>query len=311
MSFPARTVLADRFTDDMRAHVLSNLPCAPAERLVLELEPIAELLIIYFNWLDRLIDARSRTLHLSDDIQANRLRWDGRYRLAFDAICTAIEQGRPLTGHLSRRIRVGYDAVRHGPKDLKHRRDLDLLLSDWGVHHLHLSTIVEQDGFVARSGPLLLGVFHRTDAYLIDIIEHGDWSRQSLMEIVVRHWPEAGILYALPRVTGLDRSVGDESRKQLREAGVNVALEIDGEVYMSPCGITSAGTSTLATMQSIRLRRTVEAFCEQVEDNPQWLTGLILQAGRAPPPHPDLRFVFLKEGYGILETRSQTIVRLH
>ena len=39
------------------------------------------------------------------------------------------------------------------------RPDLDLLLNNWGVHHLHISSIVEPDGFVKRDGPLLFVSF--------------------------------------------------------------------------------------------------------------------------------------------------------
>lgn len=310
LPFLSASDLHYRFERDIRDHVLTNLPCSAGERAALERERASDLLIIYFNWMDRLIDAAPRRVHASGAVEANPLRWDARYRRAFDAVRVKIEAGEPLTPHLSRGVRIGYEAARHGPKGLRRRRDLDLLLADWGVHHLHLSTKVTDDGFVERTGPLLLGVFHAADAYLIDIIDHGEWSRQSIMETVVRHWPDAGILYEMKGVLGLDRSVSNADRKQLREAGINVPLEIDGKVYMSPCGITTAGTSTNATMRAITVRRDIDAFCAALEAEPGRVTGLLLKAGRAPPKKPELRFVFLADGYGVWESRSRSLLRL-
>ena len=302
--------LQQRLEEDVRAGVLAMLPCDATERAALEAEGVSDLLTIYVNWNERLIDPRPRKAHVSDALAANPLRHDGRYSAAFDAICACITAGNSLTAHLSRGIRIGYEARGETPKVLKRRPDLDLLLSDWGVHHLHLSTTIEADGFVARTKPLLLGVFHRTDAYLIDIIEHGDWTRESLMETVVRHWPNAGILYEMKGVTGLARPVEPGSRKLLREAGVNVPLEIGGKVYMSPRGISTAGTSASAAMQANDLLRDLDMFCERVEADPAYLVGLILRAGRKPPLSTDLKFVFLPEGYGVLETGSRTLIRL-
>lgn len=306
----AGETLRERFDRDIRDHVLAHLPCSGSERAALEAEHASDLLIIYFNWLERLIDARPRRVHLSGNLLANPLRSASSYREAFQAIESKIRAGQPLTPHLSRGIRIGYEAARRGTKKLKRRRDLDLLLADWGVHHLHLSSEMTSDGFVERSGPLLLGVFHSDDAYLIDIVDHGDWSRQSIMEIVARQWPDAGILFEMKGVLGLERSVSADDRKELRDAGINVPLEIDGKVYVSPCGITTAGTSTNATMRAIQVRRDVDAFCVAVEENPTYLVGMILKAGRMPPTDYDLQFAFLEYGYGVLESRSGVLIRL-
>lgn len=108
----------------------------------------------------------------------------------------------------------------------------------------------------------------------------------------------------------IERLLSDADRKLLREAAINVAIEIDGEVYMSPNGLSSAGTSTTATMQAITLRRDLDSLCKLVETQPARLAGLLTRAGRKPPADPDLHFVFLEDGYGVFERRTQTILRL-
>ncbi len=42
------------------------------------------------------------------------------------------------------------------------RSDLVLLMAEWGIHHLHLSTVMEADGFVRRTKDLLFAFFSPT-----------------------------------------------------------------------------------------------------------------------------------------------------
>ena len=39
------------------------------------------------------------------------------------------------------------------------KNDRDLLIADWGIHHLHFSTQIESDGFVIRTRDLLSAYF--------------------------------------------------------------------------------------------------------------------------------------------------------
>jgi hypothetical protein len=297
------------FDQDIREYVLHHLPCRPQDQAALKKERASDLLIIYFNWLHRLIDARPRQVHLSDVLAAHPLWTSGKHAGALAELRTKIESGDALTPHLSKGIQVGFQE-RNRPKKLQRRLDMDLLLNDWGIHHLHLSSSIEADGFVARDDPLLLGVFHADDAYLIDIIEHGGWSRQSIMETAIRNWPDAGIAYEMKGVLGLSRSIDETGRKQLRNAGINALLEIDGKAYMTREGLSSAGTSLRATMRAQQVRRDIHEFCRQVEANPIWPVGLLIQAGLRVPKALRFKFVFLDDGYGVLEQNSGCLMRL-
>jgi hypothetical protein len=48
-----------------------------------------------------------------------------------------------------------------------------------------------------RAGPLLFVSFRRNDAYLVDVLAHGAWNDQRLVEIVMTNWPEAGFFFKL------------------------------------------------------------------------------------------------------------------
>jgi hypothetical protein len=120
----------------------------------------------------------------------------------------------------------------------------DMLLNDWGLHHLHLGTTLESDGFMTRTGPVLFVRFTDTIAYLVAILPHGAWTRQELVLILHRNWPEAISRFHLKGLAGVEPQVSDDEVRQLRKAGVLVFLEIEPGVVYAPIG---GGYSTLRT----------------------------------------------------------------
>jgi hypothetical protein len=181
------------FEEDIREFVLGNLPHDPSFTAELRAKTPPELLIIYGNWRSRLVSMGPRRVHRSKALVANPLSADARYKTGLDAIIAKLENGQDVTPHLSRGIRYGYKP----PSGSRSRQDLDLLLNDWGVHHLHLSDVIEGDGFVGRTGPLLFAVFRPDDAYLIDIIDHGGWTRDHVIETMVAEWPNENLVWEL------------------------------------------------------------------------------------------------------------------
>jgi hypothetical protein len=155
--------------------VLDNLPYDRNDRKVvaaLKSKSGAELLVIYMNWRNRLISPEPRAVLKSSAFDANPVvkQRSGE----FAEIIDDIEQGRVLTKYLSRSVRVGFALPPHPKrKQLSRRKDLDLLLNDWGIHHLHVSRVVEPDGFVKRGGPVIFAIFKPDRAYLIDVMGHG------------------------------------------------------------------------------------------------------------------------------------------
>ena len=91
---------------------------------------------------------------------------DGHHGVVND-IVRAIEAGEDLTPRLSRGVKTAYEPKPMRDKRLHRRRDLDLLIADWGVHHLHLGTTVCADGFVERGDDLLFAAFGDDTAYLL------------------------------------------------------------------------------------------------------------------------------------------------
>jgi hypothetical protein len=225
--------LVDRLEKKIRRHILAAVPADASAQL--ETMDLAGLLHVYGNWRGRLITAGVREANLSGPLREQlRSRPDPR----LDRLVEKIEAGEDLTPHLSRAVRV----VHHDDAATPHHRrpDLDLLLAAWGIHHLHLGTETEPDGFVARSSELLFALVTASDAYLIGIFDHQSWAKREVLEALVRSWPEAELIPRSRSAIGLSQRYTDEESLQLRNAGLSLAIEIDGSVYL-PRGQTMTG----------------------------------------------------------------------
>jgi hypothetical protein len=298
------------FENDVREHVLDNLPCEPEFRAALEAEDAHSLLIIYANWAERMISAVPRIIHEAKALISNPLSSDPRYKPGLDAIRQKIVQGDDLTGHLSKRITKGYRPSQTDQMNLNRRPDLDLMLSDWGVHHLHISENIESDGFVERTGPLIFAVFHRDAAYLIDIFEHGAWADKSIIRIIIHEWPNTGIVYKVPGIMASLQPHSDTDHIALRGVGINSAIEIDGNVWKARSGITTAGSSLSATMGANKLWHQLKEFLKKINSEPLWLKEIIISLGLPIPERASLKFVFYNGRYGILEEQTELFIPL-
>ena len=121
--------------------------------------------IKFFNFKHRLIRPLRRQIHKSDKFTCPSECESG---LAF--IENKITNGDDLFAHLSKSIlNLNYN---------------DDLLNDWGIYHLHLGTQLGTDGFIQRTGPLLYAKFDDENAYFINVMKHGDWTKQEMVEVI-------------------------------------------------------------------------------------------------------------------------------
>lgn len=223
----------------------------------------SEVSIIYFNWKRRVVDIKKRKVNISKE-----LRCPKKYRHAFREIISKIERGFDITPHLSKLI-----------KDVKYK---DLLLNDWGIHHLHLSKKFTEDSskkFVDRTKEVLFVKFDQENAYFIQILDHKSFSDQELVRIMHRNWPEMMKRY---RMNGfqLEHPLTNENIHELRKLGGNTFIEVEpGVAYMPPgMGLTSARTSVEATRNSqyymnnlsmfeLHIRKNIGSIIKEAEIN--------------------------------------------
>lgn len=179
----------------------------------------------YSAWRGRTPDARPRRVHISRELLENPDRLV--YAEGLAAAFRDIVNGDDLRQRMS--TAVGHAYAPWIPPVLASRRQstrhLDPLLADWGLHHVHLGIGPHRKlpGFLARSDHVLFVAFRRDDAYLVDLARHesdgANWAALGILEVVVRNWPDAGILVpASDFVLGLSGgNWSDADRRELRK----------------------------------------------------------------------------------------------
>lgn len=266
------------------------------------------LLVVYHNWMNRRVKPQPRVVRRSKAFQQNPLTTQRASDLA--QIIADIEQGRDLTKYLSRQIVRAVVQVPGQPP----RPDLDWMLNDRGVYHLHISTQIDPDGFVSRpkqknaEEPLLFAAFQQQTAYLIDIMKHGDWTRDDVLKVLATEWPNEGVIHELYGVLGLKNPITEEQRATRKHP--NSAFEFRGKVFM-PIGFMSATGMTMeAGREADKLLLRIDAFERELIRNPKLLKPAFERHGLAFPEAPEFEFEIREDGYGVIETKTRTWVNL-
>lgn len=216
------------------------------------------LVLDYGTWRARFPEVIPRRVHISSECWQNPNRAD--YGDGLAATVKEIALGHDLSPRLSTGVLHTHELV--APLKLvsrpgRQRKDRDLLLSDWGIHHLHLGTErSKHPAFVERKPHVLFVAFRGLDAYVIDLRAHepeDNWAELRILEIAIRNWPDAEIVHRPQHVSGIvGGNVSDEDRRALREARVNTGVESDGEVYM-PLGQSLDGAPMLVTHHAMKV----------------------------------------------------------
>lgn len=194
----------------------------------------------FFNWQNRHVSSRRRNVHLSGQLVAKN-------RPEVQPLADKIENGSDLTPHLSRRIDTVFITNPKQP-ELDRRADLDLLLNDWGIFHLHISQILESDGYAKRGRELLMVIFKRNDAYLLDLLDHDSWTKESLVETAVTDWPGAKLFTVMPGMKLYPPGRPEIARTDLRNSAINTPVELPMGLVFGP-GMSRAGTSGIVEVQ--------------------------------------------------------------
>lgn len=138
------------------------------------------LVMHYFSVLMRRIPTATYQVFISDTIKS-----DNQNLLLSQTIVAMLTAGIDANPHLSNLVKE--------VNQLK-KENLDLLLSEWGIHHIHFDS--------NRSNKLLFVYIQETSVYFLDVLEHEDdegtietWTNTSLIEIIHRNWPDVIAAY--------------------------------------------------------------------------------------------------------------------
>lgn len=283
------------FETDLRAIILSSLSVrgspGPAG---LAGHPTGVLLIKYLNWRNRLVHPHRRQVFRSRELSAN-LSYAAN-RADVGRLLGKIAAGADVGPHLSADTLVGHEA--DGPGQPSRRRDLDLLLNDWGIHHLHLSHAAGRNEFNVRTDDLLFVLFRPGQAYVLDVLPHGAWVEETLVQTAVRNWPHSELFLEICGVPG-HGSAGSPDRTTLRNKGGDAFIEVDGHVWMPATGgIVSAQTSLQVTRRTDRLLDLLRTYGEDRSALLRDMRAAPDNIGLRMPVRPTFRFVLASNHYG-------------
>jgi hypothetical protein len=158
-----------------------------------------------------------------------------------------VEAGGDLRPHLSRRLTdLDFD---------------DSLLNDWHIYHLHLGTTLEPDGFMKRTGPVLLARFEDDAAYFLAMETHGAWTSQRLLEILDSNWPSVTEPFSLPDVIRAEYEPTDKDVALLRKNHIT-AISTVGGTPLGPMGggVTTAGGSAQVSLACTKLTKLLRSW---------------------------------------------------
>lgn len=292
--------------ESARQWILQNLPYDRGDAVLdnhLRSLDLHALLVAYHNWMGRQIQPKPRIVLKSNSFKGNPLTQS--FATELTVIENEIASGGNVTRYLSRGIR---HAASLPSQDLVARRDLDLLLNDWGVHHLHLSNSVDADGFVSRTGPLLFAVFRSEKAYFIDIMPHGSWNNTHLLHVLADEWPNDGVIHEIRGIVGLSSSPTDSERAVLRKKAIMSPIEFGGRFFVPGGGMTISGHTIESVRASDNLISKIEKLEKELSSDSQAIRSAFSDIGFSYPQYPSFQFLITDIGPGILETTTSTFI---
>lgn len=272
------------FLNDWKDYLLHQIRSAGYE--VDASQPVDQINYLFVNIQRRTVTPAPRAFH-----QARALICPPEHQAGFDALKAKILAGEDITPHLSKTLlRTNYE---------------DDLLNDWGIHHFHLGQAVKS-GFVERTGPLLFAVILDDAVYAINVYKHGDWTKQSMLQIAYENWPELLERYRVKGVVGMARSLSDDDIKSLRAGHVNTFIELGPDlVFMGMGGgQTTAGTSTQARVRADQMLRMVSDVEDHVRAHSDVILEEIRANGMTPDDDPEYKLLVGKDGLYVEEINS-------
>lgn len=214
----------------------------------------------YYNAKQRIPETCKRKVEVSDAFSCpEELEQD------WQSLKAKIENGDDLKPYLSKLV----------TKAAKQ----DHMLSDWGIYHFHLGTIMGNGGFINRTGPLLFARLTSDTFYAVDVYNHGAWVDTTVLEIIHRNWPSSIAVY---RNDGLSYSnPNDEQRASFREQHINAFYTAnDGTVYVPVGGgVMTSGNSAMNTVAVIKMHNLLKNLTELLEAEKNSILQILRQHG--------------------------------
>ncbi len=261
----------------------------------------------FLNWQSRLVHPHPRQLNKAvgfDDLPAVQA-----HKSNVEALLANLVRGDDVNAHLSYDVMQGYCLHRPGRKD---GPDFDLMLNEWGIHHLHLDQAPGKGGFRARSEELLYAIIGRGVAFVLAVAPHGAWTSRRLIEATVQSWPNQKLFVSLNVIPGQDCS--EDEHKALRKAGVMTTAVFGNQCWLSgvTLGVSSALVSNRISRETSQLLRSVYQATEHPEHLERQFLNIAAKNGVVWPGEPNIvvRWVKGSDRYCFAFVEEATGLRL-
>jgi hypothetical protein len=223
----------------------------------------------------------------------------------FHQIKDDIEHGRDLRKYLSRDVEHAVVVI----PSARRRPDLDLMLNDWGVHHLHISSEVEANGFVKRGGPLLFVVFRPDRAYFVDVFDHKSFHKERVLEILVQEWPTDRLIDDVKGFIGIGSQLTEDERRTLRRKHVGIFFEHAGKIYLPRGGLLAGGYSINALREADRIVIQLQNFEKATINRSSALEEVFRTAGIPYPTTSRFEFTIVEDMPTIFESSTGKLLK--
>lgn len=169
------------------------------------------------------------------------------------------------------KVEMGKDVSPYMSTNMRNLSNNDLLLNDWGIHHFHLTRRFNADGTAKRSDYQIFAYVTHTTMYFLQVYPHNMpyvYSKQELLKIIYRNWPEIMEQYKLQ--ARLTEDISDEKYDKIRKKHMMSLVEIEGNIYFSlGGGYASDGSSNDAVRKADwwhnRLKTIELQLCEDIK----------------------------------------------
>lgn len=194
-----------------------------------------DVLVSYMNWKRRFIDKKKRKVIYSKEIKKNPKY--SIYKKSIDKIAHKFQTGADLTPFLSK-------GIVDNPYKKDSRKDKDIFLNAFGIHHLHLLNAYEDKKkfgirFVKRHDDLLYIFIKESNVFLLDIDRH-NFGNLNLFRIIKNNWEYLISSYELKGFETNNENLTDEMASKLMKNGISISIELDEKVY-ALCSLTMSG----------------------------------------------------------------------
>lgn len=216
-------------------------------------DDLNELYPKYYNILRRSIEIKPRKVLSSKELKRKKLK----------------KQTKEILNHFKNKIESGENLNPYISKLINNLNFEDNLLNDWGIHHFHMGKKLNDNGFIERTNTLLYAYVKDDCIYLIEVFDHSNFSDNTLIEIIHTNWPEVLEPYRLEGILDIGPSINNQERSELRKTRLTLTTKTKDNTVYAPMGggVTTAGTSLMASMTCIKIIEYISALEQSVKNN--------------------------------------------